>query len=117
MNRGPNNRMFTFSDPLNPLNLLILIDLGAFWVVSGRAFGWYFPYDGSEKSRGVLFLEKKVPCQECPGCRRNWFSHKIQNSKNSDKKNTIFREGTRGKMTPQVFSIQWQSLFLIHSRS
>jgi hypothetical protein len=35
-------------------------------------FGWYFPYYGSQKSRGVLFPEKKGPCQECPGCRRNW---------------------------------------------
>ena len=82
------------------------LDLGAFWVVSGRAFGWYFLYYGSQKSRGVLFLEKKGPCQECPGCRRNWFSQKINNSRNSDQQSTIFRKGTRGKITPPVFSIQ-----------
>ena len=93
------------------------LTLAALWVVSGRAFGWYFPYYGSQKSRGVLFLEKKGPCQECPGCRRNWFPQKVNNSRNSDKKNTIFRKGTRGKMTPQVSSIQWQSPFLIYSRN
>ncbi len=49
------------------------LTLGAFWVDSGRAFGWYFPYYGSQKSRGLLFLEKKGPCQECLGCRRNGF--------------------------------------------
>ena len=38
-----------------------------------------------QKSRGVLFLEKKGPCQECPGCRRNWFPQKVNNSRNSDK--------------------------------
>ena len=71
----------------------------------------------SQHSRGVLFCEKKGPCQECPGCRRNWFSQEIPNSKISDKKNTIFRKGTRGKMTPQVFSIQCQSPFLFFSRN
>ena len=75
------------------------------------------PIMGPRNPGGCYFWEKKGPCQECPGCRRNWFPQKVNNSKNSDKKGTIFRKGTGGKMTPQVFSIQWQSPFLISSRN
>ena len=92
---------------INYYLLLLLL----FIIMGGIFLLW-----GSPNSRDVLFLEKKGPRQATAGCRRNWFSQKIQNSKNSDKINTIFRKGTRGKMTPQVFSIQWQSPFLISSQ-
>ena len=85
--------------------------IGSICIYSGE----YFVQNMSPNSRDVLFLKKKGPCQATAGCRRNWFSPKIPKSKNSDKHNTIFRKGTRGKMTPQVFSIQWQSPFLISS--
>ena len=65
----------------------------------------------------VFFLKKKGPCQECPGCRQSLFSPKIKKSRNSDKNHTISRKGTKGKMTPQGFSIQCQSPFSIFSRN
>ena len=80
---------------------------GSIWVV--------FPPLWVPEIQGGVISGKKGPCQECSGCRRNWFSQEIPNSKNSDKKSTIFRKGTRGKMTPQVFSIQCQSpVLFIH---
>ena len=67
--------------------------------------------------RGRAFFEEKQKKRPLPGMpdtvvRAGWFSPEIKNSRNSDKNHTIVRKGTRGKMTPQVFSIQCQSPFL-----
>ena len=63
----------------------------------------------------VFFLKKtkKAPARNARHPRPSLFSPKIPNSRNSDQNNTISRKGTRGKMTPQVSSIQCQSLFFI----
>ena len=68
------------------------------------------------KSRDVLFLKKKGPCQECPTPSSELVFTKNPQIKEFWQKNIIFRKGTRGKMTPQVFSIQCQSPFFIFSR-
>ena len=69
------------------------------------------------RNPGGCYFWKKRPLPGMPRLSSELVSTKNQNSRNSDKKSTIFRKGTRGKMTPQVFSIQCQSPFLISSRN
>ena len=104
--------------PGNLLNLPLWTEapLSWIWEPSGWSqdvlLGGISPIMGPRNPGGCYFWKKKAPARNAPVVVGIGF-HIIQNSRNSDKKSTIIRKGTRGKMTPQVFSIQWQSPFLL----